>query len=378
MEMRNFLRIITTLLLLFTGFWGAVLANGDSWNSSSWSSSSGSNSQNIDLFVESDWVDLWEKPKISNTKSNANGDLDLKWAFDEEMNNDATRVTGNEALNKLNEDKNFFTISEYWVKGTTNFVIRIAKEVKNIVFIIATIYLLITVFKILFSENTEEEVGSAKKAILWTAIWIIVMQMAFIIVESLYWNQVNAWVAYDFAVTAIYPIIKLLMFATGAFFILMMIFAFYRIVTAWGDEEKVSTWRFTAVNAVVGFLIIKISGTLVESVYWKIWCNWKDFFGANLSCKADPNISDTVKLATDIINWANGFIFFGIVVLVIYAGYKMMLSWGDEEEMKKGKAMIKYIIIGLAMIIWSYLAFTFFIYPSDSGVASPAPNTTQT
>jgi hypothetical protein len=42
-------------------------------------------------------------------------------------------------------------------------MIRIAKDLKNVFFFIASLYFLIIILKLLFSEKTEEEVSNFKK-----------------------------------------------------------------------------------------------------------------------------------------------------------------------------------------------------------------------
>lgn len=40
-----------------------------------------------------------------------------------------------------------------------------------------------------------------------------------------------------------------------------------------------------------------------------------------------------------------------------------MLSGGDEEKIKKGKDTIKYIAVGLFVLVASFLILTFFLVP---------------
>jgi hypothetical protein len=55
----------------------------------------------------------------------------------------------------------------------------IAFQIKNVVIILAVIFLVIAVIKLLFSPNSEEDVKKWRNSIIWVSIGIFVMQIAF-------------------------------------------------------------------------------------------------------------------------------------------------------------------------------------------------------
>ena len=52
----------------------------------------------------------------------------------------------------------------------------------------------------------------------------------------------------------------------------------------------------------------------------------------------------------NIIKFLAGFLYFLWVVLAIYAWFLILISWGDEEKVKKGRSIIIYVAIGLIVI----------------------------
>jgi len=50
-------------------------------------------------------------------------------------------------------------------------------------------------------------------------------------------------------------------------FIAVAIYAFYKIVTANGDDEAVSKGKMTIVYGLIGFVVIKLADVLVRSTY---------------------------------------------------------------------------------------------------------------
>jgi Type IV secretion system pilin len=55
----------------------------------------------------------------------------------------------------------------------------IAFQIKNVVIILAVIFLVIAVIKLLFSPNSEEDVKKWRNSIIWVSVGIFVMQIAF-------------------------------------------------------------------------------------------------------------------------------------------------------------------------------------------------------
>jgi hypothetical protein len=142
----------------------------------------------------------------------------------------------------------------------------------------------------------------------------------------------------------------------------MMIFAFYKLVTANGNEDQVKQWRMTIVYSIIGFVVLKFSKLIVDSTYWKLKCK---IFDANNNCIQDSNLEGLVWIATQIINWANWFIGIIVVLLIIYVWAKVIFSAGNSETLQQAKTTIVYIFIGLGVLVMNYLILTFFLIPQS-------------
>lgn len=111
--------------------------------------------------------------------------------------------------------------------------------------------------------------------------------------------------------------------------------------------------------AILGFLLIKLPGTLIKAVYGEAKCDTPLIFSI---CRIkDPEISNTITVFTTIINYINGFLALAIVLLIIYAGFLVLTSAGDDEKMKKAKSIMTYIVIGVLLLVSSYMLFNFFL-----------------
>lgn len=106
-------------------------------------------------------------------------------------------------------------------------------------------------------------------------------------------------------------------------------------------------------------MLIKIPKAIVTSIYGTVKCDNALIFGI---CKLeDPNLSGSITIMTKVVNYLNGFLGILTVLLIIYAGWLVLTSGGDDEKLKKAKGTIKYIFIGLFLIVASYSLFNFFL-----------------
>jgi hypothetical protein len=253
----------------------------------------------------------------------------------------------------------FFRASSTGERGAYNFITGIGRDVKNVFIAVAVIYLVISVLRILFSAGGEEDLKKWKTSILWTSLGIVVMQTAYVFVSTLYNKDITGRTADLFLDKIVYPFVNLLgMFASFAF-LAMAFLAFFRLVSSGGDEEKAKTAKRSIIAGIIGFMIIKIPKALVESIYGKVQCDHTLLFGI---CRLeDPNLSATVSIMTNVVNYVNGFLGIVTVLLIIYAGWLVLSSGGDEEKVKKAKGILKYIFIGVFLLVTSYVLFNFFV-----------------
>jgi hypothetical protein len=111
-------------------------------------------------------------------------------------------------------------------------MITIARDLKNIATLLAVVFIFILVLKIIFSSGSEEDVKKWKHGIIFTSIGIVVMQIAYILIATLYDKKVDSVTASDFLDKIIYPFIRMLELLASFAFLAMGFYAFYLIITA--------------------------------------------------------------------------------------------------------------------------------------------------
>lgn len=280
--------------------------------------------------------------------------------------NESPNARNNEKLNNFNDTDRFINVSRGGETGIFNTLVRFARDLKNIFFVIATIYFLIITLILIFSSNTEEAVGNYKKWIIWITIGLIVMQIAYAFTLILFDQWVSARLWASLVEVLVLPIIALLQTLAGIFFVAMAIFAFYRLVTANGNEEAIKSAKSTILYAIFGFFIIRFAKTIVEAFYGQINCEsfslgFVTVDGTN--CVNRTDVSQGIQVIISIINFLNSFVAIAVLIMIIYAGLQILLSGGDEEKIKKWKQAILYVAIGLFVLVANFLILTFFLSP---------------
>jgi hypothetical protein len=143
----------------------------------------------------------------------------------------------------------------------------------------------------------------------------------------------------------------------------MACWAFFMLVTAWGDEEKAKKAKNTIIYAIIGFLLIRIPYAIVKAFYGRPGCensSW-GFITLGTCDIKNVDLSAGIGIVGKIITYFNTFLSVICVILVIYAGWLLLISGWDEEKLKKAKNIILYIVIGFLILIASHAIFRFFI-----------------
>lgn len=251
----------------------------------------------------------------------------------------------------------FFWWSKIWEKWAEWLLVAIARDLKNVFIAIAILYMFVLVLRLFFWQWSDDDLKKWRLGILWTTIWVILMQISFVAFTAVYDKAVWAELWQNLAEKVFAPLIWLLEVSISFLFIAVAIMAFYRIITSWWNDDGYKKWISTIINAVIWFLLVKISAALVKWIYW--WeadcTTW--LWEHRCTVSTDPNLSDTAKIIASIIQYLTWFVSVITLFLIVYAGFMILTSSGDDAKVKKWKSIIKYIIIWMIIIASSVLIF---------------------
>lgn len=283
---------------------------------------------------------------------------------------DNIRITTENSGKSMNNDKfeemwsnDFFYVGRTWEKWLKNFLLNIARDLRIIVFAFVLLIWIIMVIKLIFAENTEEEQKKLKMWILWASIWIMVMQIAFSVYKIMFDKDVWANLARNFSDRLVEPFIDMLMMFASFIFIAVWIYAFYKIITAWWNDEGIKKWKMTIFQAIIWFIVIKFADIIVRNTYNPdCWWWWIISYWWTNVCES---ITENTKIITTLLNWINSFLAIIIVIMIMYAWFLVLTWWWEEEKNKKAKKIFLYIWIWLLILFASYAILTFFIIPES-------------
>ena len=84
--------------------------------------------------------------------------------------------------------------------------------------------------------------------------------------------------------------------------------------------------------------------------------------------------TDLPGIFNTIVNWALGIAFFIAVIFLIYGGFLYITSAGNEESATKGKNAVVYALIGIIIIVLSYVIVRVvyqFVVTGNAGSGGP-------
>ena len=278
----------------------------------------------------------------------------------------STTGGNNKYLNELSSSDDIKAWNA-WERWVVDLLFAIAKDFKTVMYMVAWIAFIIIAIKLVIAEDTDAEVTNFKKWIIWITLWIIVMQLAYFYVNSVYDREF--WWALWERVTEdiIQPLILVLETAAAFLFILVAIYAFFRTITANWDEQKISQWRWSIVYALIWFVVVKLAAIIVHAVYWTINCQYSTwgwiFQWSWNKCLPDSNLSWVFDIIVRVINWMNSLVWIAVILMIIYAWVNVLFGNWDEEKFAKAKRTVIYVFIGIAILAFNYFIMSFFILP---------------
>jgi hypothetical protein len=257
--------------------------------------------------------------------------------------------------------------------GTALFIIDVVDKFVFPLLIAASILtIIIGLYDLMISEKEDIEKGT--KYIIFGVLGIVIIQSAKFI-TSTYISIITKVVPYDntnqtinFAQSAyeiynqlIMPFINVFMYAViGTLFVILLVHVM-RFITS-SEEDVATKAKSIMISNVVGIIVILLAKTMVEIIYGKQETVIRSSAATNLW-----DIGTWVLAGADftvvfsIINYALGFLWFIILIIIIIQTYQLLVNPTSDELIKKTKTNLLYIVIGLGIIALAYVIVNFII-----------------
>ena len=158
------------------------------------------------------------------------------------------------------------------IKNATDLVVAGMNWAQAILIIIAVVFLMLSGFKMIAALGNQEDITKQKTVFLWIGVGVVVMLINRVIVQSVIYSYVfkNYKVTYepdaDAGIIAIMRVVKyfLVRLAVGAF--VAFVYGAGMMITAYGDDERVSEGRKIIFSAIIGIILILVSYAMVATL----------------------------------------------------------------------------------------------------------------
>lgn len=254
--------------------------------------------------------------------------------------------------------------------GLRNILFSIFRSLAVILFIVAVVVAFIAAIRLFLSDASEENFQKWIYTLVWSAAGLLLAAFAYGIIvaferqTSVTWlTTLNGDTVFNFVTSIIYPLINFLRYIAATCFFLAALYAFYRMIVSVWNEEGFQSGKSIFFGAALGFVIMLLAEPIVKVIYWWGNCDGRQsLFGISTSCV--NRVFDLEWWLAIIIKWIvflNGFIALVTLLMIMYAGALILINRGDEEKIGQAKRIIMYAIIGVFIILFSYVLYRGFM-----------------
>lgn len=140
----------------------------------------------------------------------------------------------------------------------------------SVVMVITVLFLIISGFQFITARGDEEQIGKAKKSVMFSVIGLVIMNLAYLVVGAFFApenGEIVPRIDANKMVEIIVQVSKVLLSVVGFIAILLLIFNGFSYITSRGEEEQMNKAKSGIVAAIIGLVIIVFSYSLVSIVF---------------------------------------------------------------------------------------------------------------
>lgn len=203
---------------------------------------------------------------------------------------------------------------------------------------IAVLFLIIGGYQYMTAVGRPERIQKAKETVTYSIVGIIITGLAGSITRFVTQKVQGAANINDLITRLIDA--SLLFF--GGLAVLVIVYGGIRYITSTGDPEQIKKARDIIQYGVIGTIIIILSSAIAKFA--------KNKFANN------PPLEGVINTLINVLLSVAGTL---AVLFLIIGGYQYITSLGNPEQISKAKSSITYSIIGLIIVILSYVIVKF-------------------
>ncbi len=222
---------------------------------------------------------------------------------------------------------------------------------------IALLVIFISAIK-LMSNSNEEEAGKTKNALIWGVAGLILIQFADAFVKKMFFgeqgeafeSQGTSELFAEESVSQIRGIIGLVQMFIGAVSVLVIVIRGFMLITnVAGDEESQTKAKTHIMWAIGGLVVVGLSEVVVVGFLFPE------------AGEALPDVDVGKKIIISLTNYVSGFVAILAFANLFIAGYRYVVSGGNEEINAKVKSSAIGSLIAILLALGAFAVVNTFI-----------------
>ncbi len=217
------------------------------------------------------------------------------------------------------------------------------------------------------SSGEEDKVSSAKQGITWASLALLLMLLVDTAIFDVLYGGRNGLDPGSITEspetlervkdTAILETLALLEWLKGLLILIAVAFVMisgFKMITALGETEQISQQKVVFQWVGIGIVVILINDVLIREVIYP------NLLGDDWEVTYNPDAETGVREAVAIIQYFLQFLAVIAFVVFLYGGSVWVLSFGDQDRIETGKKTLTGAILGIIVILVSYVVTSTF------------------
>jgi hypothetical protein len=265
-----------------------------------------------------------------------------------------------------------FIFNEMYFTGESQIntvIITLVNTFRTLIAGLAILFMIIYGMKLIMARGEENKITESKKGLTYAAVGLVGILLIERIVMVIYGTPGTENQLIDFEATqrfsdevlGVVSYVKSLVGIIATFFLLV---AGMRMITATGQEEKMTEQKRAFTWVMIGIVLMLISEVIVDNIFIQPSTanlqidTTRGAVVEDASEIAGGNIATIINVGSNLIKFGLGFV--GLIALgaLVYGSGLLITNYANEEQVEKAKKIIKNALIGIVVILVAYAVVT--------------------
>ena len=264
---------------------------------------------------------------------------------------------------KLSNDEVNLVVGEIRFKGESQLrsvVLSIAKVMRNLIGGIAILWIVVSGIQMIFAQGDETKLTEQKNSITYALIGLVIILLIERAIALLYGvpgSEVGLSTTNEGLSTEVLGLVSFIKAIIGAAAVLMIIISGYEIISAEGEEEKITTQKKGILWIIVGIVVILINQFIVQNLYIEpvskqVGDNTVAIDQTN--ALTQTNVTNIINVFGTVLQYLLGFVGIVAFAALIYGGASMVANYGNDEMVQNAKKIITNAIVGIIIVLSAF------------------------